>query len=135
MGFLFNSRYFLCRFLLPLLQESYASLSSNPNHNFHVFNDVSHDIIESPHQAEASVLDPNPSSLTDFAPEAEHVQQQNPRRQQSGSSGQKSVSPINEPILDKTGSDKNYSRSRRMAQNRAAYVCHDLSMTFRCRDP
>ncbi|KAG7404606.1 AP-1-like transcription factor YAP1 [Fusarium oxysporum f. sp. raphani] len=100
--------------------ESSASLSSNPNHHFHVFNVVSHDINESPHQAGASVPDPNPPSLTDFTPQAEHVQQQHPQRQQSGSSGQKPVSPINEPILDKTGSDKDYARSRRMAQNRAA---------------
>ena len=96
---------------------------------------MSHDINESPHQAGASVPDPNPPILTDFAPQAEHVQQQNARLQQSGSSGQKPVSPINEPILDKTGSGKDYARSRRMAQNRAAYVCHDLSMTFGYWDP
>ncbi|EGU77563.1 hypothetical protein HZS61_011076 [Fusarium oxysporum f. sp. conglutinans] len=104
--------------------ESSASLSSNPNYHFHVFNVVSHDINESPHQAGASVPDPNPPILTDFAPQAEHVQQQHPQRQQSGSSGQKPVSPINEPILERRGSEEDdnlaYARSRRKDQNRAA---------------
>ncbi|KAH7464180.1 hypothetical protein FOMA001_g17800 [Fusarium oxysporum f. sp. matthiolae] len=104
--------------------EPYAPLPSSPNDHFHVYSNAPHGIIGSPHQARAGVSGPTPPSQADFAPHAQQVQHQHLQHQHSGSSGQKLVSPTNEPILDRRGIEEEdnlaYVRSRRKAQNRAA---------------
>ncbi|KAJ4132295.1 AP-1-like transcription factor [Fusarium falciforme] len=107
------------------LQEPYDALPSYLNDHFQAFNDTSHGINGSPHQAMASASGPptSPSQIV-FAPLARQVQRLQPERHRSGSSGEKPVPPTDEPTPIRGGSqdDDNlaHARSRKRAQNRAA---------------